>query len=132
MPFLLYLVEIDLVMPKKFCRLVLVLAWILVGPCPTWFCLGGAQEPSHVASLIDKMRDKSAVVRRDAAVALSRIGAAAKDAVPQLITPLKDPDRNVRSGAASALRRIGPAKDDAGSEKGDIGSEKGDIRIRKG
>ena len=90
----------------KFCRLVLVLVGMLISPFPTCFYPVGAQTSSEVASLINQLRNGSAEARRDAANALGRIGAAAKDAIPQLVVSLNDPDKNVRLAAAYALSQI--------------------------
>ena len=63
-----------------------------------------ASIPSLTQSL--KLRDPAARAR--AAIALGRMGPAAKEAVPGLTAVLKDRDVSVRSAAAYALGRIGP------------------------
>ena len=60
-----------------------------------------------VPRLIATLKDESALIRGNAAVALGSIGAEAKDAVPALIDALKDPDFYVRSYAAEGLENIG-------------------------
>ena len=92
---------------KKFCRLVLVLVGMLINPFPTCFYPVGAQTSDRIASLINQLGNESAAVRRDAALALSQMGPAAKLAVPHLVALLKDPDKDVRGAAVSALGRIG-------------------------
>ena len=97
----------------KFRRLVLVLVGMFINPFPTCFYPIGAQTSDKVASLINQLGNESANLRRDAAVALGRIGAAAKVAVPQLVVSLNDPDKDVRLAATYALSSIGWAAKDA-------------------
>ena len=60
-----------------------------------------------VPQLVEVLEDKDEAVRREAARALGKIGAAA--AVPSLVVALNDaPDDLVRVSAAEALGRIGP------------------------
>ena len=58
--------------------------------------------------MIAALKDKDEGVRGGAAIALGKIGPAAKDAVPALITAIKDKHQNVRWRAAEALGKIGP------------------------
>ena len=79
---------------------------MLINSFPTCFYPIGAQSSDKVASLINQLGNESADVRRDAAVALGKIGTAAKDAVPQLVALLKDPDEVVQQATAEALGAI--------------------------
>lgn len=60
---------------------------------------------SRIAELLEEQ--SPADVKRNAALALARMGAAAEVAVPQLAMRLKEPDSDVRKNAAFALGRIG-------------------------
>jgi HEAT repeat protein len=51
--------------------------------------------------------DENTQVRRNAALALARIGPCAEESVPSLAVALDDGDRYVRGKAAHALKRIG-------------------------
>ncbi len=66
-----------------------------------------------VPELIKTLRSESPLARRQAALALSRIGPDAKDAVDELIVALDDQDATVRKAAARALGNIGPAAERA-------------------
>ena len=59
----------------------------------------------HLTALLD---DKSAWTRADAAEALGKLGAAAKEAVPLLINALDDQEAAVALQAIRALGQIGP------------------------
>ncbi len=61
-----------------------------------------------VPALSEALRDQDVFVRRDAALALGRLGPGASDAVPYLLPALKDRDRAVRKAAAQALLQIDP------------------------
>jgi HEAT repeat protein len=71
------------------------------------------QPRSDVAHLLDRLRDKSTIARRDAALTLGSLGPAANDAIPALVQLLRDPESAVRWAGAAALGRIGPAAKDA-------------------
>ncbi len=77
-------------------------------------CGGGATSPgaepnvAAVPSLIQSLKLRDAAARSRAAIALGRMGPAARDAVPALSTALKDRDVSVRAASAYALGRIGP------------------------
>jgi len=60
-----------------------------------------------VDGLIRGLRDEDVQVRFMSGLALARVGAAAKDAVPHLAAALDDDNRYVRAHAAEALRYIG-------------------------
>jgi HEAT repeat protein len=59
-----------------------------------------------VGALSEALQDKSARVRRAAALALGKIGADAKDAIPHLEKLRRDDDAGVRASVAKALDRI--------------------------
>ena len=63
---------------------------------------------SAESDLVERLRDSDPTARRDAAMALSRMGDGAKFAVPQLTIALQDDDADVSVLAAMALGRIGP------------------------
>jgi HEAT repeat protein len=63
-----------------------------------------------VPALTEALRDESAYVRHDAAVALGKFGAEAREAVPALTAALKDKEQNVRVAAGTALTKIDPQK----------------------
>jgi HEAT repeat protein len=67
----------------------------------------GPQSAERTRGLIDVLKDPHAGVRREAAEALSSIGA---DAVPALCEALADPDPRVRAGAALALSDVAEPK----------------------
>ena len=60
-----------------------------------------------VAELIKALSDDTALVRKRAALALQRMGTAARSALPALQKALMDGDADVRAAAAAALRTIG-------------------------
>ena len=62
-----------------------------------------------VAALAAALKDSDAFVRRDAATALGKLGADAKEAAPALTTSAtKDPNVQVRKAAAAALKQVDP------------------------
>jgi HEAT repeat protein len=64
-------------------------------------------EGAKLAALIEGLKDKDSSVRSKAAAALTKMGPAAKPAIPALMYALmSDPSRSVRSNAACALGRI--------------------------
>ena len=66
-----------------------------------------ASDPAAVAALCEALRDSDAVVRREAIVALSKLGPAAQGALPALKTLQRgDPDPKVRSFAAQAVEKL--------------------------
>jgi dipeptidyl aminopeptidase/acylaminoacyl peptidase len=69
--------------------------------------LVAAADDDPVANLVKALGDDNALVRKRAAVALQRLGPAARPAVPALQKALMDKDPDVRSAAAVALRAIG-------------------------
>jgi len=60
-----------------------------------------------VSTLRNALKDKSAIVRTHAALALGQIGPASADAVVDLITLLQEDDEAVRCAVADALGKIG-------------------------
>ena len=66
------------------------------------------KEAAVAPALALALRDEDAFVRRDAAEALGRIGADARQTTPALVATLKDKKANVRLAAAKALSRIDP------------------------
>jgi HEAT repeat protein len=64
-----------------------------------------AQLPARLRELLQQLKDKNAVVRREAAWALGRLGD--QRAVPALMQALKDKDWKVRKYAAWALGELG-------------------------
>jgi hypothetical protein len=64
-------------------------------------------DPEPVAVLAKALADENALVRKRAAVALSRLGPGAASAAAALRKALADTDPEVRAAAASALRGIG-------------------------
>jgi HEAT repeat protein len=62
-----------------------------------------------VQAYIKALKSADVDVRRQAAVALEKLGPDAKSAVPALQAALRDPDQFVRRFAARALGAIGPA-----------------------
>jgi HEAT repeat protein len=62
---------------------------------------------------IQKLEDKNAAARREAATVLGGIGPKAEAAVPALLRALDDDDTQVRQEAMTALGRIGPASREA-------------------
>jgi HEAT repeat protein len=65
--------------------------------------------PEVVPHLARVLGDTHADVRLNAASALGKMGAGAKEAVPELTKALMDKDVDVRQRAAQALGKIGPA-----------------------
>src|SRR4051812_4900645 len=63
------------------------------------------ETPEAVKALIDALKDKDADVRKNAVVALGRIGLQAKDAIPALTGVLKDESVDVRGAAVLTLGR---------------------------
>ena len=61
-----------------------------------------------VPVLIESLQDKNTFVRRDAAKALGKFGAEAKDAVAPLLARLKDDEPSVRKAASQSLKQIDP------------------------
>jgi tetratricopeptide (TPR) repeat protein len=61
----------------------------------------------RVPDLIKALGDEEPLIRKRAAMALERLGKAARDAVPALQKALKDDDAAVRTAAESALKVIG-------------------------
>jgi len=61
-----------------------------------------------VPALAEALRDRDVFVRRDAALALGRLGPEAQQAVPYLVPVLRDRDRAVRKASAQALKKIDP------------------------
>jgi HEAT repeat protein len=66
----------------------------------------GTEPDPAVPALVNLLSHARAEVRRDAAVALTGYGAAAKDALPALRQSMQDEDAGVRSSAACAVARI--------------------------
>lgn len=85
-----------------------------------------------VPALISAVKDREGRVRRVAAIALGRIGPAARDAVPALIGALSDADRYVRYPAAVALERIGPAAKQAIPVLKVVRERDPDSKVRRG
>jgi HEAT repeat protein len=75
------------------------------------------KEPVHrgrsVGTLTAWLRSDDVDMRRDAAQALSELGADAEEAIPDLIAAMRDPDAMVRRRAAEALGNIGPKAKEA-------------------
>jgi HEAT repeat protein len=67
-----------------------------------------AEAPAVVPSLAAALQDENTFVRRDAAVALGKMGPGAA-AVPALRTARKDRHASVRKAAAEALHQIDPS-----------------------
>ncbi|MBI1831952.1 MAG: HEAT repeat domain-containing protein [Planctomycetes bacterium] len=61
-----------------------------------------------VPVLIESLKDKNMYVRRDAARALGKFGAEAKDAVGPLVDRLRDDEPSVRKAAGQSLKQIDP------------------------
>ncbi len=89
-------------LPVGIVSLVLLAVFLLPG-------CGESESERELTEYVEKLTDQNASVRRKAAIALGRIGPAAKEAVPALITALKDENKYVRRVAAEALGRIGRA-----------------------
>ena len=75
-----------------------------------WLMLAGsaAWAAETVASLTEKLGDKSPAVRAQAAQALGEMGEPAKAAAPALLELLKDTDATVRRQAVKALVELRP------------------------
>ena len=63
--------------------------------------------------VIDRLKDKEASVRCDAALTLGRLGWPATSGLPALIALLEDPEKNVRVAAANSLRSLGRVSESA-------------------
>ena len=61
-----------------------------------------------VPHLIQALRSRDPLVRKQAAEVLARMGSDAREAVPDLIRLLDDEDESIRKAAARTLGRIGP------------------------
>jgi HEAT repeat protein len=83
-----------------------------------------------VWALVARLNDSSIAVRRDAALALGRMGPKASAAVPLLIEALRDMDRDTHLAAASALGDIGPAASTAVPHLGRAVKD-GDVAVRR-
>ncbi|HVK16173.1 MAG TPA: HEAT repeat domain-containing protein [Fimbriiglobus sp.] len=69
--------------------------------------------PTAIPDLLEEMKKKEKPLRWRAAIALGRIGPAAKDAVPALVAALKEDEESmVRSAAASSLGQLGATAKD--------------------
>jgi HEAT repeat protein len=66
------------------------------------------QDKKEIQTLINQLKDPEVNVRRDAALALGKIGSDAKAAVPALIEVLNDKNKDVLWHAVLALGNIGP------------------------
>jgi hypothetical protein len=64
--------------------------------------------PLTLDALMEDLKDEDAIVRRDAAEALERMGTSAKPAVPALLALLKDKDEAVQDAVLGALMAIDP------------------------
>ncbi|MCM8794672.1 MAG: HEAT repeat domain-containing protein [Candidatus Omnitrophica bacterium] len=67
---------------------------------------GQKVDPAHIQALIRDLGSKNPQLRREAAVALTRIGPPAKEAVPALIRNLDDENALVRQNSIDALGEI--------------------------
>jgi Skp family chaperone for outer membrane proteins len=73
-----------------------------------------AYEQDPVGGLIKALQDDNALVRKRAAVALGRLGAKAKEALPALLKAAEDDDADVRAAAQTARAKVEePAARDA-------------------
>jgi HEAT repeat protein len=68
----------------------------------------GAADPAAIPAVIAAVKDRDAVVRREAVLAL--LNAGAKEAMPALTEAQKDSDAQVRAYAAKALEKIQAGK----------------------
>ena len=67
----------------------------------------GPADPAALSSLIGALKDRDAVVRREAILALLKCGKEARDAVPALTEIQgRDPDAQTRTYAAKALEKL--------------------------
>jgi HEAT repeat protein len=77
-------------------------------------CGGGATSDevapnvASIPSLMHSLKLRDPAARSRAAIALGKMGPAAREAVPALSATLKDRDVSVRAASAYALGRIGP------------------------
>jgi HEAT repeat protein len=105
----------------KWCRMMLAVAfaWVILAGSAAFAADAAvrAAEPKpgppasdelkkRIHAQIEALKDEDWLVRSNAAIALGKIGAAAKDAVPALKKALEDEDPSVRDLAAEALSRI--------------------------
>lgn len=67
------------------------------------WALGELREPMAVPSLIEALRDESEDVRKEAVLALTRIG---KPALPRLLKALEDPDPDLRAVVIKLLSHL--------------------------
>ena len=70
----------------------------------------GEKSAEAIKLLEESLKDKSALVRDHAAMALGAIGPAAKDSVTDLAELVKDPDNMVRRSGVRAIMAIHPAR----------------------
>jgi HEAT repeat protein len=66
----------------------------------------GAADPAVLPALTEAVKDRDAKVRREAILALLKLGPPAKDAIPVLTETLQDKDPQNRVYAAKALDKI--------------------------
>src|SRR5262249_17444913 len=66
------------------------------------------KDDRSVPKRIEGLENKDAVMRKQAAEALERVGAGATKAVPALVLALKDKEEGVREAALAALLAIDP------------------------
>jgi CubicO group peptidase (beta-lactamase class C family) len=88
-------------------RLVLVLALAFLFVLP--LLPEATASAADMSALIGALKDSDPLVRENAAIALGRLGSAARQAVDPLVKALGDEDLYVRGTAAVALGRIGAA-----------------------
>ena len=67
-----------------------------------------AERTGHTPALIDLLRDEDVFVRRDAAIALGKLGPKAQPASGALATAARDRNGHVRKAAAEALGKLDP------------------------
>jgi HEAT repeat protein len=91
--------------------------------------LAARPDPRGVPSLGLACRDSAAQVRREAAKALAKQGAAALEAAPDLVRALSDAEAEVAEAAAETLAQLGPAAKDALLRGLETGSEDGGRRV---
>jgi len=84
-------------------RLRLLAAWL----CLTALALGGAALAQDAAQFAAALRSESVQERRDAAMALARLGEGAAPALPALLTAVSDADEETRYYALLALGEAG-------------------------
>ncbi len=115
---------------RAFARNLLVVALASVGLVATTGCAPGltakydvgdavkARDPAAIATLVKALDDESASVRAEAATALAKYGATAREAVPTLAARLNDNDFSPRTNntvAVAAVRALGAIGNDAAS-----------------